>query len=271
MATQRAIRARLRAGGFASGSFPVASHLCQRPCPAAVPWKGCQVITNPVPIKPEGIRMPRTTRNRRRQAARAGRRPAAEPVEAARAEVPPEPPSEPALAAAASPGPGPGPSATPGSLAAKGRTKAPSPTGDETRDELPARRVAAASVPAPHPGVAGEAGATSAGQEGHREVADRSPTHDQLPRTQGLLAALLSELQAAPAEQLAALRRAVAVVPDPPVPERRRGERRRTYAFYLSEAVGEAIKRQAQVEGVPPSEIAERLLRRAQATGWLPQ
>lgn len=86
--------------------------------------------------------------------------------------------------------------------------------------------------------------------------------------TKGVLAALLEELEAAPVEQVDTLRRALLLPPTVKGPERRRVPKR-TYAWYLPEELGEAVKRKAKAEGVPPSEIAERMLRQARALGWV--
>lgn len=79
----------------------------------------------------------------------------------------------------------------------------------------------------------------------------------------------MKELEAAPPEVLDQLRRLLAVAPAAPVAvERRRGPRK-TYAWYILEELGEAVKRRAEEQAVPPSEVVERILLRAKEAGWL--
>ena len=86
--------------------------------------------------------------------------------------------------------------------------------------------------------------------------------------TPSVLAALLAELEDAPAEEVDALRRKLLTPPEVALPERRRVPRR-TYAWYLPEELGEAVKAKAKAEGVPPSEVDERILWQAKAAGWV--
>lgn len=88
------------------------------------------------------------------------------------------------------------------------------------------------------------------------------------PVSKGLVGNLIAELLSAPAEEVEALRRILASPPAVQLPERRK-VRRRTYAYYLPEELGEAIAERARQEGVPPSTMAERLLWQAKAAGWL--
>ncbi|MBE3598398.1 MAG: hypothetical protein IMX02_06240 [Limnochordaceae bacterium] len=96
---------------------------------------------------------------------------------------------------------------------------------------------------------------------------ESSPT-GQESVTRPVLAALLDELATAPPEQVNALRRALLLPPAVSLPERRRGHRR-TFAWYIDEALGAAVQAKAQAEGVPPSVVVERVLRQARALGWL--
>lgn len=83
----------------------------------------------------------------------------------------------------------------------------------------------------------------------------------------GLLAALLEALECAPPEEVDRLRRKLLTRPPAALPEKRKVPRR-TYAWYLAEELGEAVKAKARAEGVPPSTVAERLLAQAKAAGW---
>ncbi|MBE3597565.1 MAG: hypothetical protein IMX02_01715 [Limnochordaceae bacterium] len=103
---------------------------------------------------------------------------------------------------------------------------------------------------------------------------DRAPAGEVMtntvttPVSKGLLRNLVTELLTAPAEEVEALRRILASPPAVQLAERRK-VRRRTYAYYLPEELGEAIAERAKQEGVPPSAVAERLLTQAKAAGWL--
>ena len=103
--------------------------------------------------------------------------------------------------------------------------------------------------------------------EAHTLAAGFSP-RDQEVVTKGVLTALLEELTTAQPEQVDALRRRLLLPPAVTLPERRRGHRK-TFAWYIDEALGTAVQEKAQAEGVPPSEVVERILRQARALGWL--
>lgn len=51
--------------------------------------------------------------------------------------------------------------------------------------------------------------------------------------------------------------------------EERRHVPRRTYAWYVPEELGEAVREQAAIVGVAPSVVVEWLLAKAQRAGWL--
>lgn len=148
-------------------------------------------------------------------------------------------------------------------------------TGSRTRDGTVTRPVTpheAVTEPVTHEESVTDAvtgGETVTGPVTRNEpITGSAAPPEPAPSEARLLTKLLAELQTAPPAEREALRRWLLSPPAVSVAERRR-VRRKTFAWYLPEDLGEAVRARAQAEGVPPSEVAERVLRQARAAGWL--